>query len=91
MTYWSSQVTDGQVALASLTGVTCYLIHLGKFITLKILISTSLRPAPNPMSHHLQPWGLGKLYCLLIERATPTVHNESEGFSYVCSSGLPLS
>ena len=66
MTYWSSQVTDGQVALASLTGVTCYLIHLGKFITLKILISTlnyedrqPLSPSPSPPSTCAFLSGLG--------------------------------
>lgn len=72
MTYWSSEVTDSHVDLASLRGVTCYPTLLSKFIPLKILISISLlphlqcRPTPN-----LQPGGLGKLYCLLIEHVAP--------------------
>ena len=48
MTYWSSQVTDGQVALALLQGGHL-LSHSAKFITSKILISTSLPPPLVPL------------------------------------------
>lgn len=70
MTYWSSEVTDGHVDLAALRGVTCYPTLLGKFITLKILISTLHLP-PFPLSLPPPTLGVGKLNCLLIEHAAP--------------------